>query len=101
MKAADIIASIEAATRETNRALTFRVRKEASSKGWPADVARGLTVDITADEPIELSDEAQEWEYGNLIRPPMPVARPFAEKHLTSTFINSVRKQMSSRGVVI
>ena len=101
MKAADILASIEAATHKANRTLTFQVRKEASSRGWPANVARSLNVDITADEPIEMSDEAREWEFGNLSRPPMPVVRPFQEKRLTPAFINNVRNEMSSRGVVI
>lgn len=101
MKAADILAAIEAATHKANRTLTFQVRKEASQRGWPANVARDLTVDLTADEPIEMSDEAKEWEYGNMSRPPMPVVRPFIEKSVTVAFISTVRNEMSSRGVVI
>ena len=93
--------AIAIASKKTNQALTQHLQKQASQRGWPQDVARGLSVDVNSEDPIPMSDAAQDLEYGGVTKAPMPVVREFQEKYLTSLFVSTLRSELSSRGVVI
>jgi hypothetical protein len=62
--------------------LTLELRDTALDAGWPADIARALSVVVTngslnIDYPESMDQRVQDLEYGSFQKPPASVMRKF------------------------
>lgn len=69
--------------------MTLHLRKQALEAGWPVEAARNVEAHFEGGHLHASFEGAEEWEYGNLDRPPLAVARPFETNlhgHPNATF---------------
>jgi len=80
--------------------LTQGVRDAARQAGWPASVAK--TLQVGSDNTINLNNDAVDWEYGTINRPPAPVVRTFNNHPQTATAaaLDELAKVIQKRGIV-
>lgn len=91
-----------AVTRKTNAVLTQQIRRSAVQAGWPFQVARTLRVTLSDPDPVPLSRQAYEWEFGTQDRAPIPAVRQFlSDNPVTEVFETNLAQELSRRGVVV
>mgnify|MGYP003585002305 CR=1 FL=1 len=97
-----IQATTNAVTRKTNSVLTQQVRRTAVEAGWPFQVARTLRVTLSDADPLPLSPQAMDWEFGTQSRPPIPVVRQFlADNPVAEVFETNLSQELARQGVVL
>jgi hypothetical protein len=92
---------VKQAVRESIPELTQSLRKSAYEQGWDATAGRGLSVVPDGDGfRLEVSEEAEEAEYGGLGRPPAPAIRRWANDtaQINSAILSAVERKL--RGVL-
>jgi hypothetical protein len=92
----------ETVSRKMNPRLTQQVRRRAVESGWPFQVARTLRVNVFDEDPIPLSPQAMDWEFGTQSRPPIPVVRQFlADNPVAEVFETNLSQELARQGVVL
>lgn len=92
--------AVKTAVKKTNRDATRRLRYKAALSGWPQKAVSGMSVDLHSDDPLPLTPEMEDLEYGTTGTAPSPVVRT-SDTELTNLFVRNVRKELRKCGVVI
>lgn len=73
--------AVKQAISQTAPVMTGQLRKSARQMGWPARVTRSLRVSGT-DTGFQWTgpEEAMDWEYGTVDRPPAPAIRRYMNR---------------------
>jgi hypothetical protein len=74
-----ILDAVHQGLREASTTLTQSLRQSAYEQGWSADAGRSLNVNYDGKSyRIEMSQEAENTEYGDMNDPPSPAVRKWS-----------------------
>lgn len=98
----EIINAVKEAAQSAAEQMTGTVRDSARMAGWPASIARTLTVDAV-DTGFQWTghEDYMDWEFGTASRPPAPALRSFAHsKDPDRIFLTEVEAVLKKRGIL-
>lgn len=91
-----LVSLIKNAVKESTPELTQSLRKSAHEQGWPADCGRSLFVTCDGESfDIEMSQEAEDREYGYGKEPPSAAVRRWSND--TRTIDAAILKAVERR----